>query len=450
MLELRSQSLSLADLVGAGKARSLAPAPLAVDTGAAASTTVCITDGEVPFVTTAAGIWSEYGELARLDTTLGLVTGCVLVTFYDIRCARRLLAELGDRAAPSQPHATDYRVVRVSPACSERLGAVGGFGVFGEVASATAVCGDVLVEFYDMRAAHKLVATVGPGAALPVPPTPPASLAALAATQAPASVPPSPCASGYPPLDLITPPQSPTLARSTQVASLSDPNLKLPMRPPPGLGGGQASSSSPTTAGGATPSSPEGPDDSPQTPQQDPSGSETRQSGGGPVRTRVTSKDFSMYDISPQNILNGQDTRTTVMVRHLTAPTARQSFLTLMDRCGLGERYLFFYMPCKEQSRVHAGFAFVNFSAPEDVLALHQTLRRGAHLWREVCSDPQAKVPVVSYARFQGQEALMKHFSSSAVLHTSDVDKRPIFRMPPKSEKDMEHRQDSQQRRTQP
>merc|ERR1719486_948286 len=147
------------------------------------------------------------------------------------------------------------------------------------------------------------------------------------------------------------------------------------------------------------------------------------------VRTKVTNKEFSMYDIDTDKIQSGEDTRTTVMVRNLTGTDARKDFLNFLVICGLSDRYTFFYMPYKEHRNVLAGFAFINLVAPKDVQVLYTMLKDD--VWRKVYRSPNAKastVPAVSYARFQGHAALVSHFSSSAVLHEQDPEKRPIFR----------------------
>jgi len=83
-------------------------------------------------------------------------------------------------------------------------------------------------------------------------------------------------------------------------------------------------------------------------------------------------------------------------------------------------------MPCKEHRNVPAGFAFVNFASPQDVHTLYGAMASG--LWREVCGNSPKKPPAVSYARFQGHEDLVQHFSLSVVLQEQDPEKRPIFR----------------------
>merc|ERR1719201_375372 len=144
------------------------------------------------------------------------------------------------------------------------------------------------------------------------------------------------------------------------------------------------------------------------------------------VRTKVTTKEFSMYDIDTDKIQSGSDTRTTVMVRNLAGTDARKDFLNFLAICGLSDRYTFFYMPYKEHRNVLAGFAFINLVAPKDVQVLYAMLKED--VWRKVYRSPNTKVPAISYARFQGHQALADHFSTSAVLHEQDPEKRPIFR----------------------
>jgi hypothetical protein len=148
-------------------------------------------------------------------------------------------------------------------------------------------------------------------------------------------------------------------------------------------------------------------------------------SGKKLIRSKVTNKDFAKYDIDPARIQSGEDLRTTVMVRNMTGQSARQDFLNFLEVAGLSDRYTFLYMPYKEHRNKLAGFAFVNFVAPKDVQLLWTVVNQGA--WRAVFRDANVKAPALSYARFQGHDELVKHFSTSAVLREQDPDKRPIF-----------------------
>jgi len=98
-----------------------------------------------------------------------------------------------------------------------------------------------------------------------------------------------------------------------------------------------------------------------------------------------------------------------------------------LEKCGLQDKHTFFYMPCKEHRNVPVGFAFVNFSSPTDVHCLYSMMK--TELWSELIREPNSsKTPALSFARFQGHEELMAHFSTSAVLSRRNPEKRPSFR----------------------
>mmetsp|Transcript_43062 Transcript_43062/g.121771 ORF Transcript_43062/g.121771 Transcript_43062/m.121771 type:complete len:594 (+) Transcript_43062:135-1916(+) len=379
------------------------------------SNTVCISDplGQWPSVQKEVLKFAEYGEIARVDTSLALVLKRILVTFFDVRCAQRVLLQLGAGVAEPFPAAVhDCRTVRVEIAAfSQKAGTMGGFQRFGEVMNLTMLRDDAIVEFYDMRAAHALLVAAG-GTASPWS----AEQAQKATVVSPApslrsgsSTPPAvhSTAAPSPPSGRFVLEELAQICSAASVAtSVSAPGLTLM-----DAGGDPSSSGTGTSTD---------------------SGSGEKASGR-PLRTRVASREFSKFDICPQKIERGEDPRSTIMVRNLTGAQARTNFLTFLEHCGLQDRYTFFYMPCKEHRNVPAGFAFINFLAPEDILALHRHVENG--LWHDVLGDRQPKTPALSYARFQGHEELAKHFSSSAVLHEQDPDKRPIFRFSAKPQR---------------
>jgi len=413
----------------------------------------------------------EYGELARLDMTLKKSSGAVLVTYFDVRSAQRCSLQIV--SAHAEPWASlqqDYRALRISLATSESIGSMGGFNQFGEVANVSVISGEMVVEFFDMRAAQALLEHIEHhgGNASPhwpvdeqersllrgwTPTTPqtqakqrreqhlqqlqhfhqvqqgsPMNLHALAAglfganpelhaggvtpvpRMQPSPLPLELSSSTSHPSALSVNPSSPTASGGAVTSSVPGPPT-LPA-PPPGLASGQDKIGSKK-------------DDEPPSPNSDDSPTRADRNSR-PVRTKVTIKEFAKYDIETDKINSGEDRRTTVMVRNLSGPRARKEFLDFLHKCDLALKFTFFYMPCKEHRNTPAGFAFVNFMHPEDVMKLYIAMKSG--LWKEVMSDAQSKAPAMSYARFQGQEALLKHFSSSAVLHESDPDKRPIFR----------------------
>merc|ERR1719162_2587570 len=341
------------------------------------SNTVCISDTPGQWVvvgTKTVQDLSEFGEIARLDACLAGTLGTVLVTYFDVRCAQTVMLHMASRAKPFQPASHDCRIVSVElQGFCAKMGHAGGFQDFGEVAHVNMLDGHAVVEFYDLRSAQALLTAAG-DCASPVP-------GGKSAPSSPHSM-----------RDLGVPAQLPA---------------------PPGLERPAAAPANTSAKGnGGTPES-----------AAEQAGDLTKHRV---ARTKITDRDFQKFDINPDAILRGVDKRTTVMVRHLQGVCARKDFLSFLDRCGLANRYSFFYMPCKEHRNVPAGFAFVNFASPQDVHTLYSAVASG--LWRELCGNSPTKSPAVSYARFQGHEDLVKHFSLSVVLQEQDPEKRPIFR----------------------
>jgi len=360
-----------------------APPHMTCSQTAGMSNTVCMSD--------VSGQWkvlglkivqdlSEFGEIARLDTSLAGTLGTVLVTYFDVRCAQLVLLHMESRAEPFQPASHDCRIVSVDlQGFCAKSGHIGGFQDFGEVAHASLFGGQAIVEFYDLRAAQALLAAAGD------------------------------CASPVP-------------GGSSVCDLLEGVPAQLPV--PPGIGRPAAAPAQASAKGALDQASAKG---GPGTLESASEQADASEAGKHRVaRTKITNKDFEKFDINPEAILCGADKRTTVMVRHLQGICARRDFLSFLDRCGLGNRYSFFYMPCKEHRNVPAGFAFVNFASPHDVHTLYGAVAGG--LWREVCGSSPTKSPAVSYARFQGHEDLVQHFSLSVVLQEQDPEKRPIFR----------------------
>jgi hypothetical protein len=409
------------------------------------SNTICLSDPQCEWPAVQANLvdyLSGFGEIARLDASLNLVLRCILVTYFDVRNAQRALTELAGRAESFPPASHDCRVLRVSlqdVSAAAKVEMINSFSQFGEVANVSVDRATAIVEYFDIRAAQCILIALG-SRAQPWMKTPqPQSnvltdaLANLAAGGLRGAVSPLAAGGAFPGtpgngLSLGLSPGSPaspgtpgSLASGTPLPSPENRSRSLPLTALAkaaldaevnGYAGetdmnknfliGQDKVKAAVAAAVAD------------------------RQGNRPVRTKVTNKEFSKYDIEPDKIQRGLDHRTTVMVRNLTGQRARKDFLTFLEKCGLHDRYTFFYMPCKEHRNVHAGFAFVNFQAPADVHTLFVTM--GTGIWRQVTSDPSAKVPAVSYARFQGHDELVSHFSSSAVMHEQDPDKRPIFR----------------------
>eukprot|EP00930_Biecheleria_cincta_P082055 TRINITY_DN7159_c0_g2_i1.p1 TRINITY_DN7159_c0_g2~~TRINITY_DN7159_c0_g2_i1.p1 ORF type:complete len:452 (-),score=74.11 TRINITY_DN7159_c0_g2_i1:100-1398(-) len=349
------------------------------------------------------GLFSKYGDVARLDTTLVAAAGLVVVTFFDVRDAQKVLAEFGAFAEPFESAPQDFRTVSVS---TKDFAAApsGGFQSFGEIAGVSASESDMCVEFYDMRAAQQVICTVPgsrPKRSSDLTDAAAAWLLAGGALQAPQARP--------------QPPQTSAEYLRNEPVDIPLPTIAGAMATPKAVGK-QRPGPVPTQQAANVPTS------------------------NKPIREKVRAQDLLKFDIVPAKILSGEDTRTTVMVRNIAKAISREDFLEQLESCNLADRYTFFYMPFDKRRGTHCGFAFMNLKTPVDVLALFNNATTS--LWN--CFSPNAlrhksdlprAVDVVSYARLQGQEALMKHFSLSAVMHDTDETKRPMFYKAPQEKK---------------
>lgn len=414
---------------------------------------------------------SRLGDLARVDASLAGTLRRILVTYFDVRAAQQALVEYAGQAEPFAPMQHDCRVVRVSQAAFEKVCSGRNLRSFGEVANVSIFLGHITIEFYDIRAAQKLMVAAD-GTAIPVPLEMLQEMFAQQSHQpqeAPQEISQAPQGTPQqllqqllqlalhqqdqqkslqlqqalptPPHEDVMPQPPPEIMRTPYPQVVQQSLREAEVSPAPGLVHpdvvGESISSPLTRPVGVMPST--GPVSlDPSVPAALPAGSNPSDSPGmrrgtrggrsraGAVHTKVSVWDFAKFDIDLDRIRRGQDPRTTVMVRNLSGVDCRKTFLAFLEHCGLGDRYTFIHMPCKEHRRVLAGFAFINFCSPDDVHVLFQALKRGG--LNEYLGGNSAKVPSMSYARFQGLEELVKLFSTTAVLHEQDPEKRPLFR----------------------
>jgi hypothetical protein len=338
-------------------------------------------------------LFSKFGDVARLDTTLGPVTGLVFVTFFDVRCALKVLSDFKGRAEPFPPAAHDFRAVSILTSVLSTLPAsFTGFQSFGEIAGVSVQGENMVVEFYDIRAAQQV--TYSLPASRPrrsLPSTPPDHSSPPELSRHPATEPFK---------ETRLQEHVKLKAKSNDLSqSLSGLGEALPLN---NFAAGHGDHRLAGTGGHAA--------------------------QGKPVREKVRTQDLLKFDIVPEKIRAGEDPRTTVMVRNIPKACTREAFVQLLVPCGLEDRYTFFYMPFDKRRNIHCGFAFINFRTPMDVLTLFEKMT--STLWRCLAPSQNARTenaPAVSYARLQGQDQLMKHFSLSAVMHDSDARKRPMF-----------------------
>ena len=139
-----------------------------------------------------------------------------------------------------------------------------------------------------------------------------------------------------------------------------------------------------------------------------------------PVSVRAESVEF---DIKIDAIQADKDARTTLMIRNIPNKYSQKILLRLID-LRFRDKYDFFYLPIDYKHRCNVGYAFINFTAAAYKEGIVEFFRLfNEKRWEKFNSE---KVCKISYARLQGQDALLEHFKSSSVMQ-QHKQLRPFF-----------------------
>jgi len=123
------------------------------------------------------------------------------------------------------------------------------------------------------------------------------------------------------------------------------------------------------------------------------------------------------------NVEQGRDTRTSLMVRNIPNKYTQQMLLSEFAENGLGPGIIdFFYLPIDFKNRCNRGYAFINFVEFKDILPFHRKYF-GKH-WSTFNSD---KICDITYARIQGKAAMLKRFENSALMEKDEEYKPLVF-----------------------
>ncbi|KAK8167258.1 RNA recognition motif 2-domain-containing protein [Phyllosticta citribraziliensis] len=115
--------------------------------------------------------------------------------------------------------------------------------------------------------------------------------------------------------------------------------------------------------------------------------------------------------IALDNIRDGADVRTTVMVRNIPNKMDTYQLEDLLRKLSFG-RYDFLYLRIDFRNGYNVGYAFVNFATAMDVHTFCERLV--GHGWPGDLGS--GKNPALSYATVQGVEALVEKFRNSSVM----------------------------------
>jgi hypothetical protein len=142
--------------------------------------------------------------------------------------------------------------------------------------------------------------------------------------------------------------------------------------------------------------------------------------GHGQNRKLKPCPNESDFLLDLDRLLDGIDTRTTVMVRNIPNKYTQQMLLEEVD-IGHKGTYDFFYLPIDFKNKCNVGYFFVNFLEPKHIVPFVKEFN--GQRWKSFNSE---KVCAVSFARIQGKSAMVSRFQNSSLLE-KDNEYRPLL-----------------------
>ena len=125
----------------------------------------------------------------------------------------------------------------------------------------------------------------------------------------------------------------------------------------------------------------------------------------GPPEVKLTD-----YKVDLWKIIQGNDTRTTIMVKNIPNKYNQVLLLELFSRNYAG-KFDFFYLPIDFKNKCNVGYAFINFLDATMIISFHEEFN--GKRWERFNSE---KICELTYARIQGRNALANHFEYSSVM----------------------------------
>ncbi|CAH8312614.1 unnamed protein product [Eruca vesicaria subsp. sativa] len=127
-----------------------------------------------------------------------------------------------------------------------------------------------------------------------------------------------------------------------------------------------------------------------------------------------------LFELDVDRILRGEDSRTTLMIKNIPNKYTSKMLLAAIDEHCKGT-YDFLYLPIDFKNKCNVGYAFINLTKPENIVALYKAFN--GNKWEKFNSE---KVASLAYGRIQGKSALIAHFQNSSLMN-EDKRCRPIL-----------------------
>ncbi|KAG6842182.1 hypothetical protein C0991_001675 [Blastosporella zonata] len=143
------------------------------------------------------------------------------------------------------------------------------------------------------------------------------------------------------------------------------------------------------------------------------------QGHSGSRREPRPSTEHNQLDLS--RIEDGQDTRTTVMIKNIPNKMSDKDLVAFIAKV-CPRRIDFVYLRMDFQNGCNVGYAFVNFITVQDLLCFAK--KKLGEKWNMFSSE---KVLQMSYATYQGKEALVEKFKNSCIMDEREAWRPKIF-----------------------
>lgn len=127
------------------------------------------------------------------------------------------------------------------------------------------------------------------------------------------------------------------------------------------------------------------------------------------------------FKIITEKIINGQDKRTTCMIKNIPNKFTVNRLLDLLNEHHYGT-FDFLYLRMDFQNNCNVGYAFVNFTSSIHVLTFYRKIHGMG--WKNYTST---KIAALTYASIQGIAALKSKFRKSTVLSEQESYRPKIF-----------------------
>lgn len=126
---------------------------------------------------------------------------------------------------------------------------------------------------------------------------------------------------------------------------------------------------------------------------------------------------------SGDNSLQGDNTRTTVMMRNLPFECTRDMLIALLQVHGYTGMFDLLYLPIDFKFQNGLGYAFINFVSPE----IAQTFRSSFSGFRDFPTGSQ-RACEVGWSDVQGLQVHVERYRNSPVMHESVPDEyKPVL-----------------------